>query len=336
MQGNSELHIQILVVTHGRERLLERLLTDLKRGLLAATHRYRVKVVVNGPDSASTEILERSGLEELDVQHVPKPLSPSAARAEGLRQVLPCDWIWFLDDDVLVPEKTFRRLEMLLGDESSAVDIWGGPNLTPPDSSWKQKVVGALLENPFAVGPVSQRYRSTPTSARILSDDRSLMLCHLLVRAELVDRALFLPGLLCGEENYFLAVLKSAGARMAFHSEISVLHERRPAFRSFLAQIQKYGLGRGQLVRELGPFRMGWFTWGFGAVLVCLLLSISFAPEVLLGIYLSILGIAIFHLAKHSALGWRSLIVAAFLVPALQARYLRGLFQGWARGLDET
>jgi GT2 family glycosyltransferase len=329
--------IQILMVTHGRARLLRRLLLELRSLIPVATFHCRVQVVVNGLDVLTEEMLRDQGNSVIQWIVLQKAVSPSAARAEGLKRLTGFEWIWFLDDDVSVPEETFQKIQLMVKDPS--VDVFGGPNLTPMNSSWRQHIIGALLENPFVVGPVSQRYRQNPKRNIFSSDDRALMLCHLFVRSSLFQSELFLPGLLCGEENYFLCVLKERGAYMVFSSQIPVYHERREAFGSFLVQIQKYGLGRGQLLRALGPHRMGWFSWCFaGGFLFCLsilILGNSGGIFWIMGAYAILFLLAVIWMLTSSVSSIRTFLISLVLIPALQAQYFRGLIRGTLRGSEE-
>lgn len=337
MQENlATLSIQVLIVTHSRERLLRRLLKELESLISAAELKFEVHVVVNGRDPLTEALLQSLDLPYIKWFLIKNAVSPSAARAEGIVKFGVSSWIWFLDDDVSVPKQTFEAIECMLRKSGSEFDVFGGPNLTPVDSHWRQHVIGSLLENPFVVGPVSQRYRQALLKPDFKSDDRALMLCHLLVRGSRFQSDLFLPGLLCGEENYFLCLLRQRGARMMFFSGIPVFHERREGFGSFLKQIQKYGLGRGQLVRTLGPHRMGWFSRVLGLGLAVLIGSLFLSTKetvlLFLGIYVLTILIALVFLLKSSVRTWRALTLSVLMIPALQFQYLRGLLLGTLRG----
>lgn len=150
----------------------------------------------------------------------------------------------FLDDDVVAPPSLLFALVGLAGRHQD-VDVFGGPNLTVPGSSRFQATQGAVLASHVGTGPVHRRYHR---SRRGAADDRSFTLCNLAVRRRaMLPFAVELAG---GEENALLHELAGQGRKMLYHNDLVVYHERRATIRSFAAQIFKYGVGRGALIRR--------------------------------------------------------------------------------------
>ena len=52
--------------------------------------------------------------------------------------------LWFLDDDVVVPPGALARLATV-SRERPAVNVFGGPNLAPPESGFFERVQSAAL-----------------------------------------------------------------------------------------------------------------------------------------------------------------------------------------------
>lgn len=152
--------------------------------------------------------------------------------------------LWFLDDDVVVPPSALQHLVQLAAANPS-VAVFGGPNLTPPHSTFFERVQGAVLRSVVGSGPVRRRYRQQSSGP---ADDRFLILCNLAVRRE---RMLpFPPELIGGEENALLTELRRLRLPMLYDQGLAVFHERRPTLASFATQMRKYGRGRGQAIRR--------------------------------------------------------------------------------------
>jgi GT2 family glycosyltransferase len=88
----------------------------------------------------------------------------------------------------------------------------------------------------------------TGTSAS--ADDRSLMLCNLLVRRRFFDEgAAFPEDFFYNEENMLVEDLRLRGAALRYAPEFAVFHARREGWRAFLAQVWRSGVGRGHMTR---------------------------------------------------------------------------------------
>lgn len=157
----------------------------------------------------------------------------------------------FLDDDAALRPDALRRLDDLARAHPEA-GVFGGPNDTPPGGSRFQAVQGAVLASLMGSGPVRRRYGAHPATH---ADERFFILCNLAVRRSVMVP--FAAELICAEENAVLAELAANGVVMYYDPELVAYHERRPTLRGFLAQMHKYGRGRGHVTamrpRELRP-----------------------------------------------------------------------------------
>jgi glycosyltransferase involved in cell wall biosynthesis len=151
------------------------------------------------------------------------------------------DVLLFLDDDVVADPHLLATLTRLAA-ERSTVDVFGGPNLTPPGSSRFQMVQGAVLGSLIASGPTRRRWGRHPGAT---ADDRSFTLCNLAVRRRAMIP--FRAGLDAGEENAVLNSLRQRGCEMRYEPDLRVYHERRPTLSGFARQIYKFGRGRGRI-----------------------------------------------------------------------------------------
>jgi len=159
----------------------------------------------------------------------------------------------FLDDDVVLEPDLLRRVADV-ADAHPDVDVFGGPNLTPPGSSNFQVLQGEVLASAVTSGPVHRRYGASPPAS---ADEQDLILCNLAVR-----RTAMLPfadDLRAGEESAVLVQMTRGGVSMRYEPGLIVYHERRPDFSGFARQMMKYGEGRGLvLFRRPRAFRLGY------------------------------------------------------------------------------
>lgn len=258
----------------------------------------------------------------------------SAVRVGGARNfLLPAargQWLYFVDDDVIVGRDVLRCLAEL-SSRHPEVGVFGGPNDTPPGSSMFQEIQGAVLGSLVGSGPVRRRYtahRSVPAR------ERDLICCNLAVKREVMVP--FSPALTGGEENGLLAQLARSGVSMRYEPHLAVYHDRRPDLRSFTRQMHKYGLGRGQVldrsVRTLGaPYLLP----------AGLLLYLSFLPVlawlslwalVPLGVYLAwIAGGALLVALGYQRARSTAFAVSFVLLPVVHVAYGTGVLRGLVR-----
>jgi hypothetical protein len=263
-----------------------------------------------------------------------KVLHPGVAR-NGLIEKARGDLIVFVDDDVVMGPRFLRRVVEVAAAHPT-VGVFGGPNLTPPGSSTFQFVQGAVLGTIVASGPVRRRYGAHPAGP---AKETTLTLCNLIVRRSIAVP--FADDLVCAEENEAMRRLRREGVEMRFDPDLLVYHDRRKATASFAAQIQKYGMGRGQLLmrdpRALRPFHLA--PTAFLVYLLSLpALALLVNPLFLLPLAAYVLSVAAGAtlIAEHTGPGrpWRStahrFVLAALLIPLLHLAYGTGVPRGLA------
>jgi glycosyltransferase involved in cell wall biosynthesis len=242
------LPVSVVIITRGRLGRLKSCLDSLEADASPAP--LEVLVVVNGRDPETLRWLRgRAGVRCLESF----PASKGGARNLGARTARG-EYVLFLDDDATAPEGFFAALEKELGPE---VDVLGGPNLTPPDSGPFQRAAGAVLRSRWGAGPMARRYDAGGRRAASPADDRSLMLCNLVVRRRFfAEGAAFRTDFFYNEENVLLEELRRRGAALRYSPALAVHHARRGGWKPYLAQVWRSGVGRGHMTRELpGSFR---------------------------------------------------------------------------------
>jgi len=332
--GSPNLSICALIATYGRVELLHKMLVSFSESLrFLRSHKdfqniqFSLKICVNGEDPDSLKYLQdfkkQAGF-PVSILPLERKLTPAEARNKLL---LECksDWIVFLDDDILLSTRFLQTLASLIG-AHPLVDVWGGPNVTDPESQRFQLENGWLLSQALVTGPVSQRYKYSGPSLQP-GRQYNLMLCNLAVRRSCLQGLLFKPVFKTAEENEILYRLKANGARMMASDLLFVYHERRMNHRHFLKQIFFYGYGRGQLFVEYSVWQQGlFFLFPILFAVACLYALVE--PQVLL-VY-GVLAGSYLDLKYFIAFRRMSFLVfaAPLLVPTL---YFAGIMSSLAK-----
>jgi glycosyltransferase involved in cell wall biosynthesis len=282
---------------------------------------FELLVVTNGRAEIDEAIRKRFP----DAAIVPS----TGMRPGGARNVLiekaAGEMLLFLDDDVLTSPDMLRRLADL-DRTHPGVDVFGGPNLTPPRSTFFQKVQGAVLGSIVTAGPVRRRYGRHPAGP---ADERFFILCNMAVRTR--EMARFDPDLICAEENELLAGMASRDLQMHYDPDLAVYHERRDTLRGLVAQMYKYGRGRGQVIRRHpGTVRLAYCVPAlFIAYLLAAAILWPFDARVLLP--LALYGVVVLAGAAKVARSMRSpasIATAALLIIVVHVFYGLGVWRG--------
>jgi GT2 family glycosyltransferase len=151
----------------------------------------------------------------------------------------------FLDDDAYPAEGWLDRALVILKDERVAGV--GGPGLTPPDSTWRERLGGAVYESRLGSGPL--RFRFVPTPPRRAVDD--LPAYNLVLRRQaLEDVGGWRSDFYGGEDTKLCLELTQVGHRVVYDPGVCVYHYRRPIMRAHLRQVGNVGRHRGYFVRR--------------------------------------------------------------------------------------
>lgn len=180
-----------------------------------------------------------------DVKVVPTgPVGPSEKRDKGMEKAKG-EILAFLDDDAFPsPDWLKNAARHFQNKEVAAV---GGPAVTPPTDTLKQRASGFVYSS--LLGGGNYRYRYFPASLREVDDYPT---CNLLVRKSILEElggfgSLFWPGedtVLC------LNITQKLGKKIVYDPSVLVYHHRRPLFLPHLKQIKNYALHRGYFVKH--------------------------------------------------------------------------------------
>jgi GT2 family glycosyltransferase len=152
------------------------------------------------------------------------------------------DILAFLDDDAYPRRDWLSSAARHFEDGVQAV---GGPGVTPPASTWAERVGGAVYESP--AGSAFLRYRFLPQRARQVTDYPAY---NLLVRRGALEAVGGWGTTFYGGEDTVLCLkLAEAGWPVHYAPDVVVFHHRRPILRPHLRQVANVGRHRGYFVR---------------------------------------------------------------------------------------
>jgi GT2 family glycosyltransferase len=159
------------------------------------------------------------------------------------------DIVAFIDDDAY-PDRNWLTNAVRHFDDASVVAA-GGPAVTPPGDSARQRASGAIFSAEIVTATTRHRYVPEP-----LRDVDGLPSCNLLIRREAFLRdaegsVRYWPG-----EDILLCMFAARdGARIVYDPEALVYHHRRAVFGPHLRQVWNYGRFRGHFLHRLSTAR---------------------------------------------------------------------------------
>jgi cellulose synthase/poly-beta-1,6-N-acetylglucosamine synthase-like glycosyltransferase len=162
----------------------------------------------------------------------------------------------FIDDDAYPEENWLKNAVKNFKDSETAAV--GGPAITPPHDSLRQKASGLIYENILVSGPY--RYRYKKLSKRFIEDYPS---CNFLIRKDIFEKlggfdTKYWPG---EDTKLCLEIINKLNKKIIYHPEVVVYHHRRPLFLSHLRQIKNYALHRGYFAKKFPKtsFKLSYF-----------------------------------------------------------------------------
>ncbi|MFH0832026.1 MAG: glycosyltransferase [archaeon] len=191
----------------------------------------------------------------------------------------------FIDSDAYPDKNWLRNAVMHL--KNSEIGLAGGPNLTPKEDSWKQKISGMILASYFCSGRTSIRYKISKEQETI-----ELPSCNFLVKKDCATK--FEPDLLTAEDTKFCFNVWKRGKKVMYEPDITVYHHRRKIFLPHLKQIWIYARDVAMLLKRKGQFSLDKMYYSLLSLFV---LGVVFGPfvsmihPILKTIYLSVISL---------------------------------------------
>lgn len=240
-------------------------------------------------NEANPEFEKEFGVRIAPMGHV----SPAIKRDEALKYAKG-KYLAFTDDDAYPDEKWLDIAEKYLADDDVAAV--GGPQLTPPDDSFWQKVSGAMFMSPLS-GKAVIRYWSGEKVEEI--DDWPTV--NFIIKKEVFEKAggfdsCYWPG---EDTKLCLDVIDKLKKKILYIPDMVVYHHRRSGFRRHLKQVGNYGIHRGFFARVFPATSRKFSTFYFVPSLFVLYLLLGLFgflfPLIIRELYVA--GLAIYALA---------------------------------------
>lgn len=239
------MKFSIIIVTFNRKNELESCLNSLQSQKINVP--FEIIIIYNGEISYAAKMNNIfSNLSSLSI-----PAStPAHARNEGIKKASG-EYIFFLDDDCVLPEDYFSKVDFEKG-----WDILGGPDRTPPIATPLQNLIGLALSSPFCMGPTFRRHSSTLKKMDYKADESELILCNLWFKRDVFSHEAnkFEESLFRNEENFLLKQLKLQGKVIFYDPNLYVYHLRKSSLEKLSKAIIKSGECRIQNYLKL-PLR---------------------------------------------------------------------------------
>lgn len=165
----------------------------------------------------------------------------------------------FIDSDAYPEKDWLRNAVKHLQDKE--IGMVGGPNLTPKNNNFRQKISGMLLATWFCGGRTSIRYRIAKEQETI-----ELPSCNFLVKREYATD--FEPDLLTAEDSIFCFNVSRKGKKVLYVPDVIVYHHRREIFLPHIRQMWIYGRDIAMLLKRKGQFSIGKLYYSMLSVFV--------------------------------------------------------------------
>jgi len=226
---NSLTSVSVLVPTIGRKDLAQTL-DSVKRQNYP---NVSVTVVYDGP---APSVVSTETLVPGEGSHGPS-LKKGLERCEG-------ELVAIVDDDTVIPPNWLTKAVPVFSDPRVA--FVGGSNLTPPDSSRMEKMIGYVQSSYFGSMRMSSRYNVR--AKRLDADETDLIATGIYRRKLILEAYRDLGPQIFGSawENILLTWMRNQGYFISYDPELSFYHERRDTVTGLYRQVFKSGSGRAR------------------------------------------------------------------------------------------
>jgi cellulose synthase/poly-beta-1,6-N-acetylglucosamine synthase-like glycosyltransferase len=174
------------------------------------------------------------------VRIIPMEGKPSAKRNIAMKKSKG-EFYAFIDSDAYPRKDWLKNALAYFKDER--VGIVGGPNLTPKESEFWEKVSGNVLENFWATLFSNIRYKIARN--RYV---RELPSCNYIAKKE--SSCEYSPGYLTAEDSEFCFNCIKKGFKVLYAGDVVVYHHRRSTFEGHVKQMFIYGRDIAWLTKE--------------------------------------------------------------------------------------
>ena len=250
---------------------------------------YKTFEIIVLPDSYNNELGNDRKIKVVETGSV----KPAEKRNKGM-EVSKGKFFAFIDSDAFPERDWLKNAVKYFEDEK--IGIVGGPNLTPDEANFWERVSGYILENFWVSGKGAIRYKVSKNQFT-----HELPTCNFLSRREASSN--FDSKFLTAEDSDFCFKCIGKGYKILYAGDVIVKHHRRDSFGKHLKQIWIYArdiawLTKGNFSKkDLYYSLLSFFSVGFFAGIILSWFSFWFRIVFLefLFVYLIIIGFMSMH-----------------------------------------
>ena len=260
-------YFSIVIPVFNRPDEIDRLLQSLT--LQDDKNPFEVVVVEDGSTIDSKQVCDRYS-NQLEINYYFKPNSgPGDSRNYGMSKAKG-NYFLILDSDCILPSSYLSTVQKALS--TSYTDCFGGADAAHESFTFFQKVVSAVMTNPFSTGGIRGRKKGLTRF-----QPRSF---NMGVSKQLFEATGGFGKIHPGEDPEFVFRAWDLGFNTRFVDGAEVFHERRIRLNSFVKQIYKFGSVRVILNRMHPKYQSRLFllpsVFTIGWMLLVVLSLISF------------------------------------------------------------
>ncbi len=260
-------YFSIVIPVFNRPDEIDRLLQSLT--LQDDKNPFEVVVVEDGSTIDAKQVCDRYS-NQLEINYYFKPNSgPGDSRNYGMSKAKG-NYFLILDSDCILPSNYLSTVQKALS--TSYTDCFGGADAAHESFTFFQKVVNAVMTNPFSTGGIRGRKKGLTRF-----QPRSF---NMGVSKQLFEATGGFGKIHPGEDPEFVFRAWDLGFKTRFVDGAEVFHERRIRLNSFAKQIYKFGSVRVILNRMHPKYQSRLFllpsVFTIGWMLLVVLSLISF------------------------------------------------------------
>ncbi|MFZ5955031.1 MAG: glycosyltransferase [Nanoarchaeota archaeon] len=177
-------------------------------------------------------------------------IKPSAKRNLGMEKATG-NFFAFIDSDAYPSKDWLKNAIRYFEDEK--IGIVGGPNLTPPNVNFAEKISGYVLSNFLATGPACVRYKIEKNQYV-----KELPSCNYISRREISPK--YDVNFLTAEDSEFCFKISEKGYKILYAKDVVVYHHRRDSLKKHIKQMYIYGRDIAWLTKKDFSFDKLYFS----------------------------------------------------------------------------
>lgn len=198
----------------------------------------KITVIVPIAQNRKVEVLPslKNQIEKVNVI-IERGNNPSTNRNRGIKKAK-TNIVAFINGHTILPKDWSKNI-LNFFEKYKEIDFVGGPQLTPKNASYFEKISGYALSSKFGSGGVSSRYGGEKLILN--ADETMLSSANMACRKKVVEKIRFDENLYPGEDPKFISDAKKKGFKVAYSPEIIAFNKRRTNLMDFAIQNFKYG-----------------------------------------------------------------------------------------------